>query len=76
MVSGQFFCHHAEVYGLDVDCRHRHHSRCCQFSLIHSKLKVFEVVGLLGCGSVAEWLACWTQAQKGLGSNRGSNAVG
>ena len=22
------------------------------------------------CGSVAEWLACWTQAQKGLGSNR------
>ena len=21
-------------------------------------------------GSVADWLACWTQAQKGLGSNR------
>jgi len=21
-------------------------------------------------GSVAQWLACWTQAQKGLGSNR------
>jgi len=21
-------------------------------------------------GSVAEWLACWTQAQKSLGSNR------
>ena len=21
-------------------------------------------------GSVAEWLACWTQAQEGLGSNR------
>ena len=21
------------------------------------------------CGSVAEWLACWTQVQKGLGSN-------
>jgi len=21
-------------------------------------------------GSVAKWLACWTQAQKGLGSNR------
>jgi len=21
-------------------------------------------------GSVAEWLACWTQAQKGLGPNR------
>jgi len=27
-------------------------------------------------GSVAEWLACWTQAQKGPGSNRSSNAVG
>ena len=27
-------------------------------------------------GSVAEWLACWTQAQKGLGSNRGRVAVG
>ena len=26
-------------------------------------------------GSVAEWLACWTQAQKGLGSNRGRDAV-
>jgi len=27
-------------------------------------------------GSVAEWLACWTQAQKGPGSNRSRNAVG
>ena len=26
-------------------------------------------------GSVAEWLACWTQAQKGPGSNRSRNAV-
>jgi len=26
--------------------------------------------------TVAEWLACWTQAQKGLGSNRSRNAVG
>ena len=25
---------------------------------------------------VAEWLACWTQAQKGPGSNRSHNAVG
>jgi len=24
-------------------------------------------------GSVAEWLACWTQAQKGLGSNRSNS---
>ena len=27
-------------------------------------------------GSVAEWLACWTQAQKGVGLNRSRNAVG
>jgi len=26
-------------------------------------------------GSVAEWLECWTQAQKGLGSNCSRNAV-
>ena len=25
--------------------------------------------------SVAEWLACWTQAQKGLGSNRSRDAL-
>jgi len=27
-------------------------------------------------GSVAEWLACRTQAHKGLGSNRSRDAVG
>ena len=27
-------------------------------------------------GSVAEWLACWTQAQKGSGSNHSRDAVG
>jgi len=27
-------------------------------------------------GSVAEWLACWTQAQKGPGSNLNRDAVG
>ena len=27
-------------------------------------------------GSVTEWLACWTQAQKGPGSNRSHDAVG
>jgi len=27
-------------------------------------------------GSVVEWLACWTQAQKGPGSNRSRDAVG
>ena len=28
------------------------------------------------CGSVAEWLACWTKAQYGPGSNRSRDAVG
>ena len=27
-------------------------------------------------GSVAEWLACWIQAQKGPDSNRSRDAVG
>ena len=27
-------------------------------------------------GSVAEWLVCWTQAQKGPGTNRSRDAVG
>ena len=35
-------------------------------------LKSLHVVG----GSVDEWLACWTQEQKGLGSNRSRDAVG
>jgi len=33
------------------------------------------IVCTLG-GSVAEWLACWTEAQKGPGSNRSRDAVG
>jgi len=37
-----------------------------------SKLIIFYLLG----GSVAEWLACWTQAQKGLDSYRSRDAVG
>ena len=37
--------------------------------------KFFDILKGRG-GSVAEWLACWTQAQKGLGSNRSRDAVG
>ena len=33
-------------------------------------------VQLKSGGSVAEWLARWTQAQKSLGSNRSRDAVG
>jgi len=49
---------------------HRHHSHF----FVKSRSLSF-----LSCalgGSLAEWLACWTQAQKGLGSNRSRDAVG
>ena len=32
-------------------------------------------IGNMG-GSVADWLACWSQAQKGQGSNRSHDSVG
>ena len=44
------------------------HSFCC-----HTVLLGFDTLCL--CGSVAEWLACWTQAQNGPGSNRSRDAV-
>ena len=37
---------------------------------------VFTTVTVTKGGSVAERLACWTQAQKGPGSNRSRDAVG
>jgi len=43
---------------------------------IGSVIGVQFVVRVLQGGSVAEWLACSTQAQKGLGSNRSRDAVG
>jgi len=42
------------------------------YHLCFSTLAGLDHVG----GSVAEWLACWTQAQKGPGSNRSRDAVG
>ena len=39
------------------------------------KAKMHPIRFRLG-GSVAEWLACWTRAQKGPGSNRSRDAVG
>ena len=45
---------------------------------IHTTYFILIVYGhcSLQRGSVAKWLACWTQAQKGLGSNRSCDAVG
>ena len=39
-----------------------------------SGVEISLVPHILG-DSVAEWLACWTQAQNGLGSNRSRDAV-
>jgi len=36
----------------------------------------FEVSSFSVGGSVAEWLACWTQARKSMGSNRSRDPVG
>jgi len=45
--------------------------------VFYSKLTYFTYLQLLLLGgSVAEWLACLTQAQKGPGSNRSRDAVG
>jgi len=45
----------------------------CQRSLIAAAKPV---LSLFTGDSVAEWLACWTQAQKGPGSNRSRDAIG
>jgi len=34
------------------------------------------IIQKLNGGSVAQWLACWTRARKGPGSNRSRDAVG
>ena len=47
-----------------------------RFSLQLSSSLTDSIISCGSGGSVAEWLACWTQAQKGLGSNRSRDAVG
>jgi len=47
-------------------------SACVCFKVSVSAVFCFDI---LQGGSVAEWLACWTQAQKGPGSNSSRNAV-
>jgi len=44
-------------------------------TVLFSLLTVFLSSTSIG-DSVAEWLACWTQAQYGLGSNRSRDAGG
>ena len=62
-------------------CRRRHPAeytpRCSRLSRreLFTDVMNIDILRLEG-GSVAEWLACWTQAQKGPGSNRSRDAVG
>jgi len=56
-----------------------HPISCTLLSIVFETIGAFitlELRGILNSGSVAEWLACWTQAQKGLGSNSSRDAVG
>jgi len=54
----------------------RHTDHLCSLHFLHTMLAHTHArltalcPGLLVGSSVAEWLACWTQAQKGPGSNR------
>jgi len=57
----------------------RYSGACNNFSLqLSLQLFAFLVIPVVVVqgGLVAEWLACWTQAQKGPGSNRSRDAVG
>jgi len=53
-----------------------HGENLCSFpQLIHVHSLLQSLPSKMG-GWVADWLACWTQAQKGPGSNRSRDAVG
>jgi len=58
------FCFNGAVFILLLDIRRQDHALACSVAFLVVK-----------AGSVAEWLACWTQAQKGPGSNRSRDAV-
>ena len=51
-------------------------SPCREPALYQLYRHTFVPYSVANGGSVAEWLACWTQAQKGPGSNRSRDAVG
>ena len=56
----------------------RHLVILCQYLRVVSRFPAFYIISFVHAwgGSVAEWLACWTQVQNGLGSNRSRDAVG
>jgi len=72
--SALFALHSSDVVVAALLCR-----RCCDVTSVYSHFHASRC-GLYICryhngGSAAEWLACWTRAQKGLGSNRCRDAV-
>jgi len=67
------------VRACEQACRRRHFPAFeLTFIVLLSLFLVSEDIVLYSFwgGSVAEWLACWTQAQKGPGTNRSRDAVG
>ena len=71
-----------EAVGINVDGNDNDpYSRgkyCCRLALDCRPILyilVLRSMPTLSGGSVAEWLACWTQAQKGPGSNRSRDAA-
>ena len=73
-------------YTVSACLLYRGHDALIESQSPSTEVSIFvRILGLLGVcrayicgsgGSVAEWLACWTRAQKSLGSNRSRDAVG
>ena len=51
-------------------------SGCLNISQTYESLLLLLIIIIIIIVAVAEWLACWTQAQKGPGSNRSRDALG
>ena len=66
----------ADLWNAMTTCRHRMFFLCLHMYCFVTLAKNVQVNYIDVGGSVAEWLACRTQAHKGLGSNRSRNAVG
>jgi len=57
--------------------RIKQHTSTVKQAIKHKPYRcVFITAYFIKGGSVAEWLACWTRAQKGLSSNCSRDAVG
>jgi len=66
-----FFRDKKRLLRVPTVCKSSEH-QCTAFLLLNGVNLALFYIG----SSVAEWLACWTHAQKGLGSNRSRDVVG